>query len=114
MEGAAGQSSGGTAALRQGYRSESNAIDQGQFSVLMQNLNELQSTLSEASHRLESKTNTLLGVVPQPASPPSSKMDSTSPNGVVQSMTWGVRDMIAICGGIHDQINRIDQAGLGQ
>lgn len=109
----AGGASAASAAQIQGYRSESNAIDQGQFSVLFQNLRELQNTLEEAASRLGTKTNVLLGQVPQPASPPPGQ-PAAEPNGVVQSMIWGVRDMIRIVGAMHDDLNRIEQSGLGQ
>lgn len=85
---------------------------QGQFQVLMDSLNELEQNLDQAANRLYTKTSVLLGQVP-PANAPAPETKQPDPNGLMQAMTWQARRMIRVTAAMHDQLNRIDQSGLG-
>lgn len=87
--------------------------EQGQFHVLMENLNELEKNLHGAANRLYSKTSVLLGEMPPPGGSAGAEQKQPEPNGLMQAMTWQVRRIMQTADAIHDQLNRIDQSGLG-
>lgn len=96
------------------YRNPVPTADKGQFSVILENMNELRATLQAARQRLNAKVDVLLGQRPPQGGVTQQEGNGPAPNGVLQSMTWDLRTMIIEVQEMHDSITRIEQAGLGQ